>query len=161
MKTLLPFPLLSGLLALSWLALAGVSMANALLAVIVAVILPLALRPFLQGLPRVHAPLTALRLAAVVLWDIVIANAVVARLVLGPQRRMRPAFLEVPLSIREPYGITLLASIITTTPGTVSAALSADGCVLRVHALDVDDAEKTVATIKRRYEQPLREILGC
>ena len=161
MDRLLPHPFLSGLLGLSWMALAGASVAHALLALVLAVLLPLSLRPFLGDLPRVRAPVTALRLLGHVLWDIAVANVVVARLVLGPADRLRPAFLEVPLSIREPYGITLLATIITTTPGTVSVALTPDARILRIHALDVEDPVRTVDTIKRRYEQPLKEILGC
>jgi multicomponent K+:H+ antiporter subunit E len=44
------------------------------------------------------------------------------------------------------------------TPGTVSADLSADGTKLLVHCLETDDPDATVAGIKRRYEDRLKEI---
>jgi multicomponent K+:H+ antiporter subunit E len=63
-----------------------------------------------------------------------------------------------PLSIRDPYGITSLASIITMTPGTLSVDLSADRKNLLVHALNLDDPAVLIASIKSRYERPLIAI---
>ena len=67
----------------------------------------------------------------------------------------------VPLSLRNEVAISLLANIICLTPGTVSARLSADHRELLVHALDCADGEALVATIKSRFEAPLREIFEC
>ena len=100
-------------------------------------------------------------LAATVTWDILVANAAVARLVLGPMERPRPAFVRVPLDLTHPHAIALLASIVTMTPGTVSVALTPGAHSLLVHALDVQDPEGLVANIKARYEAPIKEILEC
>ena len=75
-------------------------------------------------------------------------------------RDMRPAFVTVPLDIRAPEAITILAGTITMTPGTVSADLSADGRAILVHCLDTADAEATARDIKARYETRLKEIFG-
>ena len=101
------------------------------------------------------------RLVLRVLWDIVVANLEVARLVLGPSDRLHPAFIELPLDIDEPFVATVLASIITLTPGTVSVDIDRDRRMLLVHALDVTDIPAAIDTIKRRYEAPLTEIFGC
>ena len=63
--------------------------------------------------------------------------------------------------MRDPYVATLLASVITLTPGTVSTNLSGDRRTLLVHALDVHDPAEDVARIKRRYEAALMEIFPC
>jgi multicomponent K+:H+ antiporter subunit E len=55
----------------------------------------------------------------------------------------------------------MLASIISLTPGTVSADLSDDRKTLLVHGLDVDDEAVLVEQIKRRYEAPLLEVFAC
>ncbi len=109
---------------------------------------------------RVRKPRTLLRLLQVVLWDIVISNIAVARQILGREAELHPRFVWVPLDIREPYGISTLAAIITMTPGTLSADLSADRRHLLVHALHAPDADAIVAEIKRRYEAPLMEIFA-
>lgn len=158
----LRFPVLSGMLFTAWLLLASeISAAHVVLAALLAFAIPLAAAPFLGHLPRVASPVAAVRLVLLVTWDIVLANLTVARLVLGPVDRLRPAFVEVPLALRNPQSIALLASIITMTPGTVSAEIAADRTTLLVHALDCDDARALVADIKQRYERPLLEIFGC
>jgi len=107
---------------------------------------------------RLRRPLTILRLGLIVLWDIIIANIAVARLVLSPLIRLHPGFLVVPLDVRDPYAIVALTGIITMTPGTVSCLLSADRRTLYVHAIDASEPEDAVREIKQRYEAPLKEI---
>jgi multicomponent K+:H+ antiporter subunit E len=102
-----------------------------------------------------------MRLIGLVTYDIVVANIAVARLVLGPTARLKPVFVQVPLTLTQPMSIALLASIITMTPGTVSSDLSKDNKMLLVHALDCSDPDALVADIKQRYEKPLLEIFGC
>ena len=81
-----------------------------------------------------------------------------ARLILAGSRALHPAFVVVPLELRNELAVSLLANIICLTPGTVSARFSDDRRQLLVHALDCPDAEQLVATIKARFEAPLREI---
>ena len=106
----------------------------------------------------VLAPLGALRLALVVLHDIVKANLEVALRILGPESRIHPAYVWVPLDITSPQGIAVFASIITMTPGTLSCEVSDDRRWLLVHAFHADDPAAVAAEVKSRYEAPLREI---
>lgn len=161
MSALVPFPLLSAILALSWIALHDSSLAHVVLAIVVALAIPRFAAPFLNTLPRVRSPRRVVALLVTVTWDILVANAAVARLVLGPLARLRPAFVRVPLDLTHPHSVALLASIVTMTPGTVSVALTPDARSLLVHALDVEDPDKLVANIKARYEAPIKEILEC
>jgi len=162
MKSWLPYPILSLMLFVVWLLLvAEISVAHVLLALFLAWGIPLVCRPFLAGLPPIRQPVAAIRLVGLVTYDIVVANVTVARLILGPTARLQPVFVQVPLTLTQPMSISLLASIITMTPGTVSSDLSKDNKVLLVHALDCDDPEALVADIKQRYEKPLLEIFGC
>lgn len=90
--------------------------------------------------------------------DIVVANVTVARQVLGPEARLRPGFIWVPLELTNIHGISALASIITLTPGTVTAELSADRRHLLVHCLDIDDPQAMIDDLKRRYEAPMLQV---
>jgi multicomponent K+:H+ antiporter subunit E len=159
MRTILPSPLISGALFLSWLLLNGsLSLGHLALALALAVGIPQVARGLMPSPVRHRAWGTAARLSAVVLYDIVASALVVARQILGPEERIRPEFFWVPLTIRDPYGIASLAAVITMTPGTLSADLSPDRRHLLVHALHVDDVAALIDAIKRRYEQPLIEI---
>lgn len=161
MNKLVPFPILSLMLAASSLALTGLSPAHLVLAVVLAVSIPRIAAPFLSPLPGIRSGGAAMRLVARVIWDIVVANIVVARLVLGPPARLQPRFLMVPLEVTHPHAITLLASIVSIVPGSVSVGFTPDGRTLLLHVLHVEDEERFIATIKARYERPLMEILRC
>jgi multicomponent K+:H+ antiporter subunit E len=125
----LDHPVLSLLLAASWLALS-------------------------RSLEPVHL------LSAALLWDIVLSNITVARLVLGPMSRPQPAWLRVPLASEHHRVNALFASIITMTPGTVSAVVDETAHCIWVHALNCDDAAGMVADMKARYEAPLMAVFG-
>lgn len=160
MRHVLPQPTLSLLILGLWLVLAPApGMGHLLIAIGLALGLPWLTRSFWPSPPRLADPGAALRLLGVVLSDIIIANIEVARQVIGPPGRLRPGFLEVPLDITDPLVASLLGSIVSLTPGTVSIEIE-DG-VLLVHALHVTDAAEAVAHIKSRYEAPLRKVFAC
>jgi multicomponent K+:H+ antiporter subunit E len=117
----------------------------------------LGMRPLL---PHVGHPHVAVKLIFDVLLDIVRSNIAVARIVLGiagPQP-VTPGFMGVPLDMRDPHGLAVLAMIVTATPGTVWVELSADGERLTIHVLNLQDEEAWVHLIKTRYERPLMAI---
>lgn len=153
-------PLGSLVVLASWLVLASPSSAGGYA---FALLLALAIPPLLGALwPEglvLRRPLRALRLLATLLGDIVVANLQVARRILGPQSRLRPGFVWVPLELENPHAIAAFATMITLTPGTLSADITPDRRWLLVHALDLDDPAALVATLKQRYERPLAEIL--
>ena len=130
--------------------------------VVMALVLALVIPPFAARLDREFARIGRLRsvprMLGVLLWDIVQANVTVALQVLGPERKIRPGFIWVPLDIDNIHGIAALTSIITLTPGTVSSALSDDRRHLLVHVLNLDDTDDVIRQIKTRYEAPLMEI---
>ena len=98
--------------------------------------------------------------ADVVLIDIVRSNIAVARVVLGltQSQRVTPGFMSVPLDMRDPHGLAVLAVILTATPGTVWVDLSEDGSRLTLHVLNLQDEEAWIRLIKQRYERPLMAI---
>lgn len=157
---LLPHPRLSVTLALIWLMLVNeVTTGQLLLGAALGVAVPLFTAPYWPGKPRMAEGRKLLGFVLVVLWDVVVANIAVARLILfRPVSAMRPAFFAVPLELRRPEAITLLAGAITMTPGTVSCDVSADGGALLVHVLDAPDPDAVRDEIKSRYEKRLMEI---
>ncbi len=159
MKRLLPAPLLSAVLLLTWLMLnESASAGHLMLGAALAIIVPWFTERLRPEKARPKAWPVVLRLGLVVLKDIVLSNVEVARRVLGPEAALRPGFVWVPLTLRDPHGIVALAGIVTMTPGTLSAELSADRRHLLVHALHLADADALVADIQTRYETPLLEI---
>jgi multicomponent K+:H+ antiporter subunit E len=159
----LPHPAASVTLAVLWLVLAGeASVAQVLFAALVGLALPPLAARFSPGVARVASWPAVWRLVGLVAWDIVVANVAVARLILGDVRRIRPAFVEVPVDFDHPVATALFASIITMTPGTVSCDVDRERRRILVHVLDLGEPpEAAAAAMKSRYETPLKEIFGC
>jgi multicomponent K+:H+ antiporter subunit E len=152
-------PALSLLLLAVWLMLQqSLSLAHLLMGAVLALLLPRVLLGLLGPAMRPKRFGLMLRFTGIVLWDIVMSNLTVARLVLAPGAKPQPAWVRVPLALRQPGPITLLATIITTTPGTVSCVVDDEAHEIWVHALDCGDAPAMAEQIKLRYEQPLLEI---
>lgn len=154
-------PLLTILLLAIWLTVSGeVSVGQIVFGTVVSVLLVLGIAQLRPVRPRVHRLYLAIPLAATVLVDILRSNLAVARIVLGlvRDRQVRSGFLEIPLELTDPHGLTILAVIVTSTPGTAWAGVSSDGRTLTLHVLDLQDEQATTRLIKLRYEQPLRRI---
>jgi multicomponent K+:H+ antiporter subunit E len=100
----------------------------------------------------------AIELFAVVLHDILKANVQVARQIIAPAEGLKPRFVVMRLRVKEPEAIFLLSTIITMTPGTLSADLSERRTQLRIHVLNLDDADALIEEIRRRYEDPILEL---
>ena len=159
MRRLLPSPPLSVAVFVLWLLLVGdFSLGQLALAALMALLLPLLAGLLQPERARFGRTRTIVVLSRRVLWDMLLSNIEVARRILGPERALTPGFIWVPLDLQNIHGITALASIITLTPGTLSAELTEDRRHLLVHAFNLKDADATVAEIKARYEAPLKEI---
>jgi len=161
-RRLLPHPIFSLVLLMVWLLLNNTLAAgHILLGAVIALVLPWATAGFWADRLHLHKPVLALRFLLLVLWDITVANIQVARLILSPGRKLRPAFIHYPLDFDNDFAITVLAATISLTPGTVSIDVNADHSMLLLHGLDVDDEAALIAEIKARYEAPIKEIFGC
>jgi multicomponent K+:H+ antiporter subunit E len=155
-----PHPTLSVQLALSWLALShSLAFVHLLSAALLGWLLPHLLRGFLADASALHWP-TVLRLTGAVLWDIVRSNITVARITLGSLKDIQPAWVPVALQTDHTRVNMLLASIITMTPGTVSAVVYSHRREILVHALSCDDPAALALDIQQRYEAPLLRIFG-
>ncbi|MCU0809811.1 MAG: Na+/H+ antiporter subunit E [Thiobacillaceae bacterium] len=159
MRRLLPHPLLTVALLVLWLLLVNqLSAGHLVLGALLGWLIPFVTSGFWPEQIRIRHPLTLLRYLVILVVDIVRGSFHVAHLILSGPRRLRPAFVEVPLALKTDLAISLLANTISLTPGTVSAWLSADKRTLIVHTLDTGDRDALVAEIKQRYEAPLKKI---
>jgi multicomponent Na+:H+ antiporter subunit E len=93
------------------------------------------------------------------IWELTLANLRVAYDVLTPRHHMRPAIIGIPLDARTDAEITLLANLISLTPGTLSLDVSNDRRTLYLHAMYVEDVEKLRRQIKNDYERRVLELL--
>jgi multicomponent K+:H+ antiporter subunit E len=156
----LPFPLVSASLLVMWLLLnQTLSAGHLMLGCILALVGPLTMAALDLPAGRPRRPRAILRLALLVLADIIRSNVAVARIILNPGQRNRTSgFVNIPLELRDPYALAVLACIITSTPGTIWVDFDSAKGALLIHVLDLIDESTWIRTIKHRYERLLLEI---
>jgi multicomponent K+:H+ antiporter subunit E len=159
-RRLIPSPPLSLALFAVWLLLnQSLHLATVLFAAILAIAVPLITKGLRPAPVRMRKPGVALRLAGVALRDMLHSALTVARRLLGRRNSgMNPAFVEVPLDLRDPNGLAVLSMICCLTPGTAWGELSFDRSRLLLHVFDLLDEQAFIDLIKNRYERPLMEI---
>jgi multicomponent K+:H+ antiporter subunit E len=157
---LLPMPMMSLALFALWLLLNGsLDFGHALLAVAIAIVMPLLCAPLRPRAGPMRRPLTLSRLVLVVGWDVVLSAIQVGRGVLQARRRPpHSRFVMIPLDLRDAHALAALAVITTVVPGTVWSELAPDRSALMLHIFDVHDEASYILHFKARYERPLMEI---
>jgi multicomponent K+:H+ antiporter subunit E len=160
LRWLFPHPYLTVLITLVWLLLQQTtSPGMAVFGLILGTIIPVSTARWWPDRPKRIRLGPLLRYVLLVIWDIAVANVQVAWIVLTrPNAQIRSVWVVVPLDLKTPEAITMLAGTITLTPGTVSADLSDEGRSLLVHALDAGDPDAVRDDIKNRYERRVKEI---
>lgn len=160
LRRMIPAPWLSLVLFVLWLLLARSAAPGQ---VVLGVALALGVPPLTARLRMVHAglkrPDKVVGFVTRVALDVVVSNLAVGRDVLL-FRTLRPkaGFVVIPLDLRDPVGLAMLALVTTIVPGTVWSELAVDRSSLLLHVWDVDDTVAYAARFKDRYERPLREI---
>jgi multicomponent K+:H+ antiporter subunit E len=157
---ILPHPLLTLLLTVAWLMLVNsVTAGTLILGLAFGILIPLLTSAYWPNRPKLRRPLKVVTYVLIVVWDICVANLVVARTILFRRNAdLRSNWITIPLDLSSPEAITVLAGTITMTPGTVSSDISACGRALLVHCLDAPDPDAVREDIKYRYERRLKEI---
>jgi multicomponent Na+:H+ antiporter subunit E len=147
-------------LALLWAAMVGsVDAAHLVVGFVVAYLVLWALKPLL-GDSRYFEKLPQLvRFTLFFVWELVLSNLRVAWDVVTPRSYRRPGVIAVPLEARTDAEITLLANLITLTPGTLSLDVSPDRRTLYVHGMFVDDPEQLRRSLKEGFERRVLELL--
>lgn len=159
-RRLFPAPLLSLALLAIWLVLnRDYSLGQVLLGALVATLV-LQMTQSLRPTPvRIRHLGVAFRLFMQVGWDVIVWNWRVLLGTLATRERLpRGGFITVPLDLRDPSGLAVLAAIMCVIPGTIWSEIALDRSALLVHIFDLADAQDEIELIKTRYERPLMEI---
>ena len=160
MRPLFPAPLLSvALLIICLLLNRDYSLGQVLLGALVATLVPQMTQSLRPTPVRIRHLGVAFRLFMQVGWDVIVWNWRVLLGTLATRERLpRGGFITVPLDLRDPSGLAVLAAIMCVIPGTIWSEIALDRSALLVHIFDLADAQDEIELIKTRYERPLMEI---
>lgn len=94
----------------------------------------------------------------VFIFEVLKSGFSVAKLLMSPKMEVKPALFSYPLELQEDWEITLLASLITLTPGTLSVDVSPDEKNLYVHVINTEDLDGERETIRTGFERLIKEL---
>jgi multicomponent K+:H+ antiporter subunit E len=154
-------PVLTGVLFVMWLLLnQTLSLGHVALGLGLAVAMAWAASVLRPLQPQMRRPRLIAVLLALVLFDIVRSNIGVARIVLGlvRDREVRSGFVRIPLDLTDPHGLSVLAGIVTATPGTVWVDHDLATSTVTLHVLDLKSEQEWIDWIKQRYERLLMGV---
>lgn len=147
------------LLALAWGLVSGhFTVINLAFGFVVSGILLTLIREQAGSVHHFRRIVAVLVLALTFVWELIKSCVSVALIVLSPGRKLKPAIIAYPLTVERDGAITLLANLITLTPGTLSMDVSDDRKTLFIHAIDVDDTQAMIAGIKSSFERKIERI---
>lgn len=158
MNRWLPYPLLTISLLTMWLLLNEFSVGHFILGSVIAVAASLSTKALEPSKPQLRRWRKIPQLLAIVLADIATSNVAVSKIIFAGKRTNKSGFVMIPLQLRDPTGLALLACIITSTPGTAWLEYNSSSQRLLIHVLDLRDERETIDLIKTRYESILMEI---
>lgn len=152
--------LLNILLAIAWILLTGeVTAENFIEGVIIGYLILWVSKSALGGKKYFRKIPKAISFFFYFIKELIVANMKVAFDIITPKDYMQPGIVAVPLDTETDMEITLLANLITLTPGTLSLDVSKDKKVLYIHTLYLDNPEKFRNEIKNGMEKRLLEVL--
>lgn len=157
-RRLVPFPLLALGLFLLWTLLTGFSPGHILLGAAIGLIVSRVMITLAPQPVKIRFRWSMITLAGILIYDIVRSNIAVGRIILFHPPERRSGFIYLPIELESPYALSLLAIMLTATPGTLWLQHYPERKVVLIHVLDLVDEEEWVALIKHRYERLLREI---
>lgn len=125
---------------------------------VVGIALLYVLRRFLHFDFYFRRVIAIVKLILLFLWELILANIDVAKIVLSPKLNVQPGIIAVPTRLKTEWEVTLLASLISLTPGTLSMYFSEDGKTIFVHSIHVPDKDAMIKQIHNTFERAIMEV---
>lgn len=125
---------------------------------LIGVILLTFLRRFLPDKLYLIRAYNILKLILIFLRELIHSNIEIVKLVYQREPDFEPGIFAYPTELTSNWEITLLANLITLTPGSLSVAISEDQKTIFVHAMNIEDQEEEIRSIKETFEKAIREV---
>lgn len=125
---------------------------------LIGLILILITRRFFKSRLYIWRLWAAIKLTLLFFKELTLSNISVLMLVIRPKLNLQPMIFALPTELEHDWEITLLSSLITLTPGTIVLHVSDDQRTLYIHAIDVDDVDEAIDSIKNSFEKAIMEV---
>ncbi|RKQ37860.1 Na+/H+ antiporter subunit E [Oceanobacillus halophilus] len=116
------------------------------------------MRRFISGEFYFIKVVNIFKLIFIFIKEVIISNIDMLKYIYSPKKTAEPGIFELPLDVKSNWEISILAGLISLTPGTLSVAVSDDNQSLFIHAMNIDDVNKSITEIKTTFERMIMEV---
>ncbi|MBM7648512.1 multicomponent Na+:H+ antiporter subunit E [Bacillus ectoiniformans] len=116
------------------------------------------MRRFFSTRFYMHRVYAVIYLTMLFFKELIMANIDVLKVVLQPKLAIKPGIFALETELESDWEITLLANLITLTPGTLVVDVSDDNKTLYIHAIDIADVQDSIESIKNTFEKAIMEV---
>lgn len=112
-------------------------------------------------LPTKFYPITLLaiiNLLFVFIYELVSSSILVIRQVMRPKINIAPGIFTLETELESDVEITLLAMLITLTPGSVVMEISPNGKIFYIHAMDIPESSDAVLRSRDKFEAAIKKV---
>jgi multicomponent Na+:H+ antiporter subunit E len=102
--------------------------------------------------------IAAIKLLFIFIKELILSNLEILKIILKPKLDIRPGIFALPTELEKDWEITILANLITLTPGTLVIDISDDRKILYIHAMDLQNVEESIEGIKNTFEKAIKEV---
>jgi multicomponent Na+:H+ antiporter subunit E len=125
---------------------------------ILGLIVTFAFRRFFNSRFYMERVFAVISLILLFLKELILSNISVLKTLLRPKLDIKPGIFALPTDLKKDWEITLLANLITLTPGTLVVDISYDNKILYIHTLDIPDVDEAIDDIKNTFEKAIMEV---
>ncbi|WP_141433851.1 Na+/H+ antiporter subunit E [Bacillus sp. 03113] len=102
--------------------------------------------------------IAVINLLFIFIRELILSNFAVLKVILKPKLDMKPGIFALQTKLTNDWEITILANLITLTPGTLVVDVSPDNKILYIHAMNIDDITDSIDSIKNTFEKAIMEV---
>ncbi|MCH1625507.1 Na+/H+ antiporter subunit E [Fredinandcohnia quinoae] len=99
-----------------------------------------------------------IKLMLIFIRELVLSNYAIFKVIIKPKLDIKPGIFALPTELKKDWEITVLANLITLTPGTLVVDISDDRKILYIHAMDISDVDEAIDSIKNSFEKAIMEV---
>lgn len=125
---------------------------------ILGILLLWVLKRFVPGEFYLRRVINIVKFILLFIRELVSSNIDIVKLVYKPKLDIEPGIFAMPIELESDWEITLLANLISLTPGTLTIAVSDDQSHLYIHAMDIDTIDDSIHSIKDTFEKAIMEV---
>ncbi|WP_078544267.1 Na+/H+ antiporter subunit E [Litchfieldia alkalitelluris] len=116
------------------------------------------MRRFFPNRFYLYNVIAAIKLLLLFIKELILSNIAILKIILSPKLDIKPGIFALPTELTKDWEITMLANLITLTPGTLVIDISDDRKTLYIHAMDLKDVEDSIESIKQTFEKAIKEV---